>query len=130
LVVFLITILYPFKTTIVPQWRIHVLDETGAPVRAISVTEHWQHYTLEAQGREEILKTDETGWVDFPERTVRGNVISRLAGTIQSFVRRGANGRLGPYASIVVWGSRNYETAVAVFQPEMSPQTEIVIHRQ
>ena len=118
---------YPFKTTIVPRWRLHVVDETGAPARNLNVTEHWQHYTLESKGYDEILRPDESGTVDFPERIIRASIASRIVGAVKNFV---SPGKFGPYASIVVWGSRDYATAVAVYQPETSPQTEIVVQRQ
>lgn len=126
----LVVLIYPFKTTVVPRWRLHVVDGTGTFVREIKVTEHWQHYLLESAGHEEILRTDDAGMVDFPERTIRASLLSRAVGTIGNFVRAGAKGRFGPYASIVVWGSAEYEAAVAVYEPEKPPQNQIVIHRQ
>ena len=123
--------LYPFKTTIVPRWRLNVVDETrvlGVP--DIRVTEHWQHYLLESEGHEEMQKTNQNGLVDFSERTIRTSLASRVMRTIFNFARQGANAKSGPYASIVVWGSSDYETTVAVYQPETPTQTEIVVHRR
>ncbi len=131
LVLLLAFFLYPFKTTIVPRWRLNVVDETrvlGVP--DIRVTEHWQHYLLESEGHEERQKTDQNGLVDFPARTIRASVASRIIRTIIGFARQGANGKFGPYASIVVWGSADYETTVAVYQPEAPTKTEIVVHRR
>ena len=113
-----------------PQWRLHVVDDTGAPVPGINVTEHWQHYLLEADGHEDMLVTDERGRVDFPMRTIRAGIAARVIDTIAGFARQGSRARLGPYASIVVWGSRDYETGVAIYQPDTAPQADIVIHRQ
>jgi hypothetical protein len=122
--------LYPFKTTIVPRWRLNVVDETriqGVP--DIRVTEHWQHYLLESEGHEEMQKTNQNGLVDFSARTIRASLASRVIQTIINFARQGANAKSGPYASIVVWGSSDYETTVAVHQPDAPTQTEIVVHR-
>jgi hypothetical protein len=47
-------------------------------VRQIKVTEHWQHYLVESEGHEEVRQTDESGRVDFPERSVRASVASRM----------------------------------------------------
>ena len=56
-VVFILFILfwlfYPFQTTIVPEWSLKVVDEEGAVVRDVNVTEHWQHFLLESSSHEE-----------------------------------------------------------------------------
>ena len=78
-VLLLALFLYPFKTTIVPRWRLNVVDETrvlGVP--DIRVTEHWQHYLLESEGHEEMQKTNQNGLVDFPTRTIRASLASRV----------------------------------------------------
>ena len=115
---------------IVPRWQLRVVDDTGAPVRDIKVTEHWQHYLVESEGHEEVLRTDEGGRVDFPERTVRASFASRAMGKVRRFGSSGTAARSDPYASVVVWGSRDYEIVVAVYQPEVPPQSEVVAHRQ
>ena len=130
-VLLLAFLLYPFKTRIVPRWRLNVVDETrvlGVP--DIRVTEHWQHYLLESEGHEEMQKTNQNGLVDFPARTIRASLASRVLRTIFNFARQGANARLDAYASIVIWGNAGYETTVAVYQPEAPTQTEIVVRRQ
>ena len=128
-VLLLVILFFPFQSTTVPQWRLHVVDDTGAQVPGINVTEHWQHYLLESDGHEEMLTTDERGRVGFQARTIRAGVASRVIDTIANFARQGARAKFDPYASIVVWGSRDYETAVAVYQPGTPPQADIVIHR-
>src|SRR2546425_4066631 len=78
-VLLLAFLLYPFKTRIVPRWRLNVVDEArvlGVP--DIRVTEHWQHYLLESEGHEEMQKTNQNGLVDFPARTIRASLASRV----------------------------------------------------
>ena len=116
--------------TSAPRWQLRVVDDGGTAVRDIRVTEHWQHYLVESEGHEEVLRTDESGRVDFPERTVRASIASRLLAKLRRFGSLGTPARSGPYASVVVWGSRDYETVVAVYQPEAPPQSEVVVHRQ
>ena len=98
-------------------------------MRDIKVTEHWQDYLLESEGHEEMLKTDGGGVVDFPERTIRASIASRLAHRVAGFAGRGTKARIDKYASVVVWGNRDYEIAVAVADPEAPPPTEIKVHR-
>lgn len=107
-----------------------MVDDAGALVRDIKVTEHWQHYLVESEGHEEVRQTDEIGRVDFPERAVRASIAWRAVGKVRRFGSLGAPARPGPYASIVVWGKRDYETVVAVYELEKPLQSEVVVHRQ
>lgn len=129
-VLLLLILFFPFQSTTVPRWRVHIVDETGAIVPNISVTEHWQHYLLESAGHEEARLTDHTGVVDFPERTVRAGIVSRAVDALINIARAGAKAKMGPYASLVVWGSRDHETAVATYTPGAPTQSEVVVHRR
>ncbi len=127
---FLISLLYPFQSTTVPDWQVQVVDETGAGVPGISVTEHWQHYLLEGTGHEEARQTDQAGMVEFPARTVRGGLVSRMMDWAIIVMREGAKAKITPYASLVVWGSREHDTAVATYKPGTAPQTKVMVHRR
>ncbi len=85
--VLLLILLYPFKTTTVPEWNLQVLDDGGAAVRGIRVTEHWQHYLLEASGHEDPRTTNEEGRVGFPTRNIRASVLGSYS---RELVRLGA----------------------------------------
>lgn len=124
----LVLVFYPFQTIIVPDWHLKVLDQSGAPVREINVTEHWQHYLLENSGHEELRRTAEDGTVNFPRRTIRAGLLRRLLATVGRIAREGTQGKREPYASVVVWGSRNHTPSVAVYDQEQAPLSEIVVH--
>ncbi len=126
--VLLVTLLYPFKTTIVPEWSLRVVDQTGTPVRTINVTEHWQHYLLESSGHEELRQTGDDGMVNFPDRTIRAGLLRRFVATVASFAREGSHAKRYTHASVVVWGSRDHSTTVAVYNQEQLPPSEIVVH--
>jgi hypothetical protein len=126
----LVLLLYPFQSTIVPRWRLRVVEESGVSVPGINVTEHWQHYWLEGEGHEERLKTDANGMVEFPERTIRAGLVSRFIKRIARLWNSGAAARTDAYGSIVVWGSRDHEIAVGSYQPGTPPQELILVHRQ
>ena len=129
LAVLLIVILFPFKTTVVPAWSLRVIDQLEQPVAGVKVTEHWQNYLLEPQGHEELRSTLENGEVQFPERTLRASLMTRAVARIVKATRSGAEKRIDCYASVVVWGSKDYETTAAVHNgSEVSEQT-IVVHR-
>ena len=128
LVIFFVTFLYPFQTTIVPQWNFRVVDDAGAPVREIKVTEHWQHYLLESDGHQETQTTTQDGLVSFDLRSIRASITRRLLARIGKFGSHDARVRTDQYGAVVVWGNKSYETTVAVFQGEI-PSVEIRVQR-
>jgi hypothetical protein len=125
----LVTVLYPFETTTVPQWNLRVVDDAGKPVREINVTEHWQNYLLEPDGHEEAQTTKQNGLVSFNARSIRASVARRLLGRIGRFGNYDNRGRPVRYGAVVVWGSKDHETTVAVYQGEGTPQPEISVQR-
>jgi hypothetical protein len=129
-VLVLIILFFPFQSTTVPRWRVQIVDEAGAQVGGINVTEHWQHYLLESDGHEEMRQANATGVVDFPARTVRASIATRAIDFIINSFRGGAGAKVDPYGSLVVWGSRDHETAVAIYKPGTPTQTEVVVTRR
>jgi hypothetical protein len=70
----------PIKTTIVPRWKIQVVDESCAPCANMRVTQDWGHYRLYLNGRDSAADgfTDVNGYVEFPERTIRASLGRRI----------------------------------------------------
>jgi len=128
-VLLLLILFFPFQSSIVPLWQVRVIDEAGSAVRGINVTEHWQHYLIESDGHEEMRQTDESGIVAFPARTVRAGLVTRWVDAVLNVVQQREKARFDPYASLVIWGSRDHETAVAVYTPATAPQDKVIIHR-
>ncbi|MGH9969635.1 MAG: hypothetical protein ACREBG_17825 [Pyrinomonadaceae bacterium] len=129
LLLLLLVLLYPFKTVIVPEWNVRVVDDGGAPVRQIRVTEHWQDYLLEAAGHEDARTTNEDGRVGFPPRSIRAGLVSRLLARISKLTKAGNQSRTDPYAAIVIWGSKDHQTTVSVHTGEGLPPAQIVAQR-
>lgn len=125
----IVLFLYPFETTTVPQWSLRIVEDGAAPVREINVTEHWQNYLLEAEGHEEAKATNQDGFVSFGERNIRASIATRILAWIGKLGSEGKGGRPVRYGSIVVWGSKSYETTVAVYSGEGLPQTEVRVQR-
>ena len=123
----LFLLFYPFQTTIVPEWSLRVVDEEGAAVRNVNVTEHWQHFLLESSAHEDVRLVTENGAVSFPERTIRASVVSRGLATISRIKRDGWRARRSPAASVVVWGNPGYATTVAVYFPSVLPQSHVIV---
>jgi len=129
LAVVLGTFLYPLQTTTVPHWNLRVVDDAGAAVREINVTEHWQNYLLESEGHEEAQTTNQDGLVSFGARTIRASLLRRLFAQIGKFRNYNNRGRPIHYGAVVVWGSKSYETTVAVHPEEGIPPPEIRVQR-
>jgi hypothetical protein len=110
----------------VPEWNLRVVDDAGAPVREINVTEHWQNYVLEAEGHEEVRTTDQDGRVSFGVRNVRANLTRRILARI-GLGHQPPRGRAVLYGAVVVWGNKSYETTVAVYQGEelLTPEIRV-----
>jgi hypothetical protein len=104
------------------------VDESGTSVPGINVTEHWQHYLLESSGHEDIRQTGSDGRVSFPDRAIRGSLVRRFLATIARLGKSGTESKREPYASVVVWGSKSHQTAVAVYHPEQALQSEVIVH--
>ena len=113
LVIITATLVYPFESTTVPEWKIRALDEAGNAAEGVLIRQHWQNYSVESSGHEQDLITDLNGYVSFPPRLVRASLIQR---TIRSIVHLGAfsHASYGPKARVVAWrestqGSVSYE---------------------
>ena len=127
LLLLLVLVVYPFQMTIVPAWDLRVVDEAAASVGAINVTEHWRHYLFETYSHEDLRQTEADGRVSFPERTMRASLLRRGLATISRMASEGRRARRDASASIVVWGSNDYETTVAVYE-NGEVQSEIIVH--
>ena len=125
--VVLFLLLYPFQTTIVPAWSLRVVDEEGASVRNVNVTEHWQHFLLESSSHEEVRRVSDNGTVSFPDRSIRASLITRGLATVGRIKRDGWRARRSPAASVVVWGNPGYATTVAVYFPSALPQSHVIV---
>ncbi|HEV7474528.1 MAG TPA: hypothetical protein VGN90_10800 [Pyrinomonadaceae bacterium] len=126
LVLLLTVLFFPFQTTTVPAWKVRVVDDAGAPVREIKVTEHWQHYVLESVGHEELQTTNDDGLASFGVRTIRAGLARRLFARVATLDFKA---RTEPYGALVVWGSKAHATTVAVYQGEEVPPAEVRVQR-
>jgi len=73
-----IILLFPWKSQIVPSWRIQVVDEQGHPIRNLAVSQKWVNPNFQMLWLEEDFRSDENGFVTFPERSAWGNVLLQL----------------------------------------------------
>jgi hypothetical protein len=117
-------LLYPFETTVVPQWRIRVVDESGNPVRGVGVNEGWRHYSIERSRHEQSLVTDDEGYVTFPRRTVRAGLLVRAVGSMIAALN--PHGRSGPHAFLDVLGPYSSRSSTDYSPQDPLPSTVVV----
>jgi hypothetical protein len=103
LIVFLLVAsLIPFPTTVVPEWKIRLVDRTGKPVAGAKVRQSWLHYSLESRGHAEDRLTDENGYVVFPERKIWANAVYRVVSTLMAALSLLFHGSMGIDAWVLV----------------------------
>jgi hypothetical protein len=80
----LIASAYPFESTVVPAWRLRVVDEDGRACPGTQVNQGWKHYSidLEAGDNGEYKFTDSNGYVEFSRRTIRASLIRRIVAPV------------------------------------------------
>ena len=97
---FFVIVLYPWKTTVVPEWRVKIIEQSGAPVRDTAVREVWHHSSLESASHQEELITDKDGYVTFPRRTIRVPLVVRAFRPMVNALN--PHGSSGPFAVVIV----------------------------
>jgi hypothetical protein len=78
ILVALIIMLVPIRTTTVPEWRIRYVDAKGQPIGGLPVQQTWKNYSAELTENMEIRHTDAIGYVVFPTRVAWSPLFLRL----------------------------------------------------
>ena len=126
-----VILLYPTRTVIVPAWRIRVVDESGRPLPNEFVRQTWKHYSLEldAGDHSDDQWTDADGYVAFPERTTRANLLQRMLVPLRQTAALGPHASYGASSHIIVWGGR-LVPETATYKPGEALPEEIVFPRR
>jgi hypothetical protein len=93
--VILVAVWIPFRTVVVPRWRVQVVDFTDSPCVRQTVDESWAHYSLSDESHGDYQKTDSHGFVEFPERTISKNLVQRIVYPIIAYALILAHGSAG-----------------------------------
>ena len=126
LVLLAIVFLYPFETTLVPEWKVRIVDESGAVVAGVAVKEGWIHNSVERNRHEQTLTTDSEGYVAFPSRALRANLLLRLAGpAVVSVI---PHAQRGPHVFLDVLGPYSSRSSTDYSPKDPLPNTIIVRH--
>ncbi len=120
---------YPFETTVVPTWRLRVVDEEGVPYARKRVRQSWKHYSLELEDGENMADglTNEDGFVEFPERTVRLTTAGRISRTALTHILKVFHGSTGIHADVAAIGPQGYRSLEYVL--DGPPPAQLVLPR-
>lgn len=122
-----VVLFYPLETTVVPQWNILVVDDLGKPVSHVPLRETWKHYSIESHGHEQELSTNDDGYVTFPQRTAKANLLVRIVRTTVNKIH--PHGSTGPAASIYVLAPYSPASPEPSYSPGQPLVNQIVIRR-
>src|SRR5262245_31067596 len=86
----LLLVLLPWRVQIVPAWKLRVIDEQGKPIPSLAVSENWIDPNLTFLWLEEDFKTNEDGFVNFPERYTWQNILLKVAAPVWNRVLSGS----------------------------------------
>lgn len=112
LVLAILVAVSPYESTIVPAWKLRVVDETGTPYVGKQVNQTWKHYSLDKDPGTNIESryTDSNGYVAFPERTIKASLLSRVVRSVYSAAMTLAHGGYGVHAYVSALGPQGYES--------------------
>jgi hypothetical protein len=121
-------LLYPFETTVIPEWRVRVVDERESPLPGTVVIEYWSHTSYESGDHQAESVTDSEGFVTFPSRTIRASLIKR--GGVPLLNRLNVHGvDRGPHGYLVVRSDMNSTTDNSDYLPGRPLPRQIVLRR-
>jgi hypothetical protein len=92
----------PKRRVISPPWRVEVVDEAGAPVPGVVVTQEWRHFSAQRASSSTALVTDAAGVVQYPERTIEASNLTLALGAVRNFLTSTWHASYGPSAFVVV----------------------------
>lgn len=128
LIVIIAVLIIPFPTTIVPAWKLKVIDDKGKICPKKEVTQTWAHYSVCVglgcfQSEDKI--TNAEGNVEFPKRTIWAPLIWRILGSLIANALTIAHGSAGVASSVHTRGLK--DVAWLSYKPnEQLPKKMIV----
>jgi hypothetical protein len=98
---------YPWRHTVAPATRVQILNEDGSPARDVLTRQDWNYFVIGADGDKEYSRTDENGYVSFPQRSARTSFAAMDISLILEVVSGGHYG-MGAHADIWAQGNDPY----------------------
>jgi hypothetical protein len=115
----------PVESTVVPQWKVRVVDESGKAVAGVGIREVWGDLSIELSQHVEERISDDRGNLVFPARTLRANLVQRvIRKTINSL---NVHGSEGPTAYLLVLAPYKPAASEPYYQPGRALESVIVV---
>jgi hypothetical protein len=92
-------LLFPYKTTIVPEWKIRAVDKQGKPIPHAGFRQSWYNYSYDINGWD-FMEGDDNGYVVLPERAFYAPLIYRIPRSAIAYLMMFAHGSVGNDASL------------------------------
>jgi hypothetical protein len=127
--VLLLGVLYPFESTVVPEWTLRVVGQRGNPVRGEFVRESWAHYSLELNPTRYGADrwSDDNGYVSFPKGTIRASLARRAIFPVLTSIYSLAHGSRGIRAEVTVWHGADNMPKSLTYEPGNHLPDQIVV---
>ena len=122
----------PFPTTIIPDWQLRFVDESGTPIPGVWARISCYHYSYGNENRcpDDLGQTsDANGYVKFPGQSVWLGVLPRIALTAFAYLTLIAHGSVGISAYVVVSTPDGFRDLPPV-DYRSSPQVVTVKHEK
>lgn len=104
IIIFLLALgatLVPYRTVLVPKWRVRLVNEQGVPHTGAMVRQTCINYTFDvdpclAAADDTWRYTDENGYVEFSEKSFSLSLLSRMVRACNSYLHLLFHGSVGP----------------------------------
>ena len=89
----------PYKTTIVPEWKLRAVDKNGEPIPHAGFRQSWNNDSYDISGWD-FIEGDDNGYVVLPERSFYAPLIYRIPRSAIAYLMLLAHGSVGNDASL------------------------------
>ena len=127
LILILLAGLYPYNSTVVPAWKLRIVDERGKPYVNLPATQAWKNYSLEINAGQNLdtRSTNLDGYVEFPKREIRASVLKRAILTSLTALMTLTHGGFGVRAYVHASGPQGY--GEVNYEPGKSVPAQLVL---
>jgi hypothetical protein len=116
--VFLGILFLPLESSVVPEAKVVVVDDSGTPMPNVLVKQQWKDVGVEDQIHVDLVRTNENGVASFPTRKGRSSLGRRLLKVVWRTATQGAHASIWPYGVLTAyanddpnrWGSVGYNS--------------------
>lgn len=96
--------LYPWAEAVAPAVRLRVFDEAGNPAGGVVVKQEWVYLAVGSEWHSEYSRTDENGYVEFPQRAERISMLQKGLSILRELTNIMHGYGMGPNADVWAYG--------------------------